>query len=95
MNTENTTSSAAANLPPQDNPANAASPTGQAGHMPAQQRAKRNIAALTFAVIYLLIGMGATVAALGVYIPPWTLMLVILGGAGIILLISSLLEARS
>lgn len=95
MNTENTMSSAAANLPPQDNPANAAFPAGQASSIPAQQKAKRNIAALTFAVIYLLIGAGAMAAALGLYIPPWTLMLVILGGAGIILLISSLLEARS
>lgn len=95
MNTENTTSNAATNPVPENNLANAAFPAGQTSSMPAPQKAKRNIATLTFAVIYLLIGAGATAAALGAHIPPWTLMLVILGGAGIILLISSLLEARS
>ena len=57
-------------------------------------REHRSMAAIVFAVIFALVGLAVTGAALGVNVSLWTLVLIILGGAGVALLVTALVESR-
>lgn len=83
---------------PEDNPApfalknstNFAAPTAP----PEIRKEQVSLGAVTFAVIFTLVGVAAILLALGVEISLWTLTLCIAGAAGLALLIAALFETK-